>query len=127
MGNWANATNQGSAVGRTMSGTKTVFETASSYSINFFSPPTGGSCTFIGVTDSKFADEIISRGSVDAGKMTQIYIKSISNITRIIGATVINAPNEVSPLTTAIKSKIDISTNKDQLFDLNFDLKNLTS
>src|SRR5579872_4701199 len=32
IGNWANATSQGSAVGKNMAGVKTVFETASSYS-----------------------------------------------------------------------------------------------
>src|SRR3989344_2665097 len=73
MGNWANATSQGLAVGRTMGGQRTVFETASSYSINFFDQPrvdegtrveAGGSCSFIGVTDEKFADKVIVRGSI---------------------------------------------------------------
>src|SRR3989344_6963993 len=70
IGNWANATSQGNAVGKTMAGGKTVFETASSYSINFFD----GSCTFVGVTDEKFADEVIVRGSVENHRMTRIFI-----------------------------------------------------
>lgn len=118
MGNWANATSQGNAVGRTMSGVRTVFETASSYSINFFD----GACTFIGVTDDKFADEVIARGSVSQNKMTQIYVKTINGVMRIVGATLINNPSEVSPLTTAVKSKVDISSHKDKLGDLGFDL-----
>ena len=125
MGNWANATSQGSAVGKNMSGQKTVFETASSYSINFFDPPAGGSCTFIGVTDDKFADEVVSRGSVESGKMTRIFVKTIGGVMRVVGATIINNPMEVSPLTTVVKGKIDISSNKDSLSDINFDLKNL--
>ena len=68
MGNWANATSQGAAVGKTMIhsassgqvGQRTVYETISSYSDTFFD----NSYSFIGVTDEKFADEIIVRGSV---------------------------------------------------------------
>ncbi|MEX2028497.1 MAG: FAD-dependent oxidoreductase, partial [Candidatus Curtissbacteria bacterium] len=118
VGNWANATSQGNAVGKNMAATllrqgsegqgKTVFETASSYSINFFD----GSCSFIGVTDSEFADEIVTRGSVGGGKMTQIYVKTIDGVMRIVGATVINNPGEVAPLSAAIKGKIDIFRNK---------------
>lgn len=121
MGNWANATSQGSAVGKNMAGVRTVFETASSYSINFFD----GSCTFVGVTDDKFADEVVSRGSVDSGKMTRIFIKTIGGAMRVVGATVINNPAEVSPLTSAVKNKVDITGHKEKLGDLNFDLKGL--
>ncbi len=134
MGNWANATSQGSAVGKTMSGARTVFETASSYTINFFD----GSCSFIGVTDEKFADEVIVRGSVEAGKMARIFIKKYhsthsvnsgqagsGSTTRIVGATVIHDPAEVSPLTTAVKSKADISAHVVNLSDTNFDLKQI--
>ena len=121
MGNWANATSQGSAVGKTMAGVKTVFETASSYSINFFD----GVCSFIGVTDDKFADEVISRGSVGGGKMTRIFVKTIDGVMRVVGATIINNPAEVSPLSMAVKNRIDIAGNKDKLSDQNFDLKGL--
>ncbi len=121
MGNWANATSQGNAVGRTMGGQKTVFETASSYSINYFD----GACTFIGVTDDKFADEIVSRGSVEAGKMTRIFVKTIDNVMRVVGATVINSVADVSPLTMSVKNKVDIAKYKDKLTDTNFDLKQL--
>ena len=128
MGNWANATSQGMAVGKTMADQRTVFETASSYTINFFDQPDSkahGSCTFIGVTEADFADEIVNRGSVESGKMARIFIKTIGGIIRIVGATVINDPAEVGPLTTAVKSKLDVATYKDKLRDLNFDLKNI--
>lgn len=134
MGNWANATSQGAVVGKTMAGQRTVFETASSYSINYFD----GACSFIGVTDDKFADEVVSRGSVDSGKMTRIYVKNYINRgltpkgvepqkgqVRVVGATVINNPAEVSPLTSVVKNKIDISNHKEKLSESNFDLKEL--
>lgn len=131
MGNWANATSQGAAVSKTMvhsassgqAGQKTVFETASSYSINYFD----GVCSFIGVTDADFADETIFRGSVESGKMTRIFMKTIDGVMRIVGATVINDPAEVGPLTSAVKNKIDIRKYKDQLSEVNFELKNLAS
>ncbi|KKS04264.1 hypothetical protein A2W45_03425 [Candidatus Curtissbacteria bacterium RIFCSPHIGHO2_12_41_11] len=144
MGNWANATSQGLAVGKTIAGVRTVFETASSYSADFFDRPrvdtsrstgtaksprveAGGHCSFIGVTDESFADEVVTRGTVAEGKMTRIFIKEISGTTRIVGATVINNPAEVGPLTMAVKGKIDISVHKGSLADANFDLKNLVS
>ncbi len=130
MGNWANATSQGSAVGKTMSGERTVFETASFYSINFFDPPTGvagGSCSFIGVTDSDFADETIARGAVAEGKMTRIFIKTIDGVMRVVGATVINDPKQVAPLTFATKNKTDISKWKGKLGDTGFDLREINS
>ncbi len=123
MGNWANATTQGQMAAKGMAGQRTVYETASSYSDSFFD----GTYSFIGVTDSAFADEVISRGSVEEGKMTQIYIKTIDGIRRIVGATVINSAGEVSPLTMAVKGKADISSFADKLADTNFDLKNINS
>ncbi|MBI2327036.1 FAD-dependent oxidoreductase [Candidatus Curtissbacteria bacterium] len=129
LGNWANATSQGSVAAKNMVcaatggkvGARTIFETASSYSDSFF----GKSYTFIGVTDAKYADEVISRGSVESGKMTRIFVKTIDNVLRIVGATVINDPAEVGPLTSAVKGKTDIFPHIDKLGDLNFDLKKL--
>ena len=121
MGNWANATSQGLAVAKTMTGERTIFETASSYSINFVN----GSCSFIGVTDEEFADEVVSRGSVEVGKMTRIFVKTIDGVVRVVGATVINNPAEVSPLTSAVKNKVDVSAYKDKLSNSSFDLKKL--
>src|SRR3989344_4864781 len=128
VGNWGNATSQGLAVGKTMGGVKTVFETASSYSINFFD----GSCSFIGVTDEKFADDVISRGRRPGGAsglegMTRIFVKTINNVMRIVGATVINSVADVSPLTTAVKNRADIIKYKDKLGDEKFDLREIIS
>ena len=121
MGNWANATSQGAAVGKTMVGQRTVFESASSYSDSFFE----GTYSFIGVVDEKFSDEVVSRGSEDSGKMTRIFIKTIGGVMRVVGATVINDPSGVAPLVSAIKNKVDISPYKDRLSNADFDLKRL--
>ena len=121
MGNWANATSQGAAVGKTMSGQRTVYETISSYSDTFFD----NSYSFIGVTDEKFADEVIVRGSVETAKMARVFIKKIAGVVRIVGATVINDPAEVAPLTAAVKNKIDILKFKNRLSDLAYDLKEI--
>lgn len=121
VGTWANATTQGAAVGKTMAGQRTLFETASSYSDSFFE----GSYTFIGMTSVEFADEVIPRGSVEAGKMTRIFVKRINNVVRIVGATVINNPVEVAPLTAVIKGRLDISKNKQRLGDIGFDLNDM--
>ncbi len=122
LGNWANATNQGSVVARTMCGQRTVYDTASSYTTNFFD----GSCSFIGVTDDKFADEIVSRGLVELGKMTRVYIKTIEGVMRIVGATVIDNSAEVAPLTALIKGKVNIANNREKLSDISFNLVELT-
>ncbi|OGD87399.1 hypothetical protein A2870_01490 [Candidatus Curtissbacteria bacterium RIFCSPHIGHO2_01_FULL_41_11] len=121
MGNWANATSQGAAVARTMSGVKTLFESASSYSDTFFE----GKYSFLGVTDEKFADEVVERGTFEAGKKTRIFIKTIGGLMRIVGATIINDPAEVSPLTSAVKKKIDISAHYKKLGEPEFNMKDL--
>ncbi len=138
VGNWTNATTQGSAVGKTMShsassgqaGQRTRFETVSSYSINFFTPPNNGSCTFIGVTDLDFADHVVVRGSAEAGKVTRIFIKKYPStgsgqVTRIVGATVVNNPVDVGPITIAVKNRIDVAKYVGDIDRLDFDLKSL--
>ncbi|MBI2598996.1 FAD-dependent oxidoreductase [Candidatus Curtissbacteria bacterium] len=124
LGNWANATSQGKVAGENMAGgAKVPFETASSYSDSFFE----GTYSFIGVTDAQFADEVITRGSFELGKMTRIYIKTIGSVMRIVGASVINHPMEVGPLTSIIKGKVDVSSHKEQLANTSFDLRGLIS
>lgn len=144
LGNWANATSQGKVAGENMANTyahlrgeqgstlahlggvsdsKVRFETASSYSDSFFE----GHYSFIGVTSEDFADGVISRGSKEEGKMTRIFVKTIGGVMRIVGASVINHPMEVAPLTVAIKGKVDIAEKREKLGDLNFDLRDLNS
>lgn len=122
LGNWANATGQGKIAGENMAkDEKLAYETASSYSDSFFE----GHYSFIGVTLEDFADEVIGRGSKEAGKMTRIFIKTLQGVTRIVGASVINNPVEIGPLTGAVKGKVDISAHMEKLKDPNFDLKEL--
>ena len=131
VGTWANATSQGLAVAKTMVysassgqvGQRTLFETASSYSDTFFE----GSYSFIGMTSEDYADEIVVRGSVEAGKMTRIFIKTTGGITRVVGASVINNPSEVPHLTMAVKNRVDIAKYKDKFADLTFNLQEINS
>jgi NAD(P)H-nitrite reductase large subunit len=131
---WTNATIQGTVVGKTMVhsassgqvGQKTVFEAVSAYTTSFF----GASVSFIGMTENDFADEVIKRGSTEANKMAQIFVKkypstSSGSMIRIVGAIIVNDFSEVTPITTAIKNRIDVSSNLQKLSDLSFDLKNL--
>lgn len=127
VGNWTNATTQGSTVGKTMAGERTKFETASSYSISFFPPPNNGSCSFIGVTEPDFGDRIILRGSSNEGKVTRIFVKKYNGISRIIGATVVNNPADVGPITMAVKNRVDIAKHIDDLQKIDFDLKQLVA
>ena len=77
------------------------------------------------MTDDKFADEVIVRGSVENQKMARIFIKKMNGLTRIVGATVINDPAEVAPLTVSVRNKIDVAKYKKQLGDQSFDFKQL--
>lgn len=121
MGNWANATSQGLTAAKNMCGVKTVFETISSYSDTFFE----GAYSFIGVTDESYSDQIIKRGLVGAEKMARIFVKSINGSMRIVGASIVNDPSEVSPISAAIRSKKDISSFVDKLSNLSFNLKEM--
>lgn len=125
VGNWTNATTQGLVVGKTMGGERTKFETASSYSISFFSPPNSGACSFIGVTDEGFADKIVVRGFTKEEKVTRIFIKKYNGISRIVGATVVNNPVDVGPISMAVKRRVDVAKNVDDLGNIDFDLKSL--
>lgn len=129
VGTWANATSQGAVVAKNMVnsfsggkvGEKSVYETASSYSDTFFE----GSYTFIGMTSQDYADEIITRGSVNLGKVSRIFIKNFEGTTRIVGASVINNTPEVPVLTRAVKEKINVKSFKQNLGDVTFELSKI--
>ena len=131
VGTWTNAIIQGTVVGKTMIGSKTVFEAVSAYTTSFF----GTSVSFIGMTEKDFADQVIRRGSVQAGRMAQIFVKKYlstdstgslqagsGSTTRIVGAIIVNDFSEVAPITATIKNKVDVLSNLQKLSDLNFDL-----
>ena len=132
MGNWANAVAQGEAVALNMivgdkpslpsqnSGKrlavsdKRAFETASTYSINFFE----GNVSFVGVADAKAADNIVVRGKAEDGSMCRILLKN----NRIIGATLVNRAKEQAALVNLVKKKVDVGNFLDKLKDSDFDL-----
>ena len=121
VGTWANATIQGTVVGKTMTGQRTIFEAVSAYTARFFN----STCSFVGMTEPDFADESVTRGTVAEGKIARIFVKHIRGTKRIIGAIVVNNFSEVAPITDAIKNKVDVSQNRDKLADANFDLHSL--
>ena len=124
MGNWANAKAQGEAVATNMvanSSQKAVdgklpFETASTYSINFFD----NNLSFVGVVDGKAADDVITRAQENS--TGRILVKN----SRIIGATLINRAKEQGILVDLVKKRADISKALEKLADPNFELVNLT-
>ncbi len=126
VGTWANAATQAVAVGKTMTGVKTVFEAVCAYTARFFE----STCSFVGMTEADFADEVVTRGTVAEGKISRIFLKnypstSSGSMTRIVGAIIANNFGEVAPITDAIKNKVDVSQNRDKLADANFDLHSL--
>jgi len=130
LGSWANATAQGMTVGKTMTGARTVFETASAYTANIYIGPEASSVgyiSFIGVTDESYADDSVIRGSAEKNEVTRILIKTIDGVMRIVGATVINDRDVIAPLTMAVKNKVDISSYKDQFANASFDLNKINS
>ena len=67
------------------------------------------------------------RGSSKEGKVTRIFVKKYNGIFRIIGATVVNNPADVGPITMAVKNRVDIAKYIDDLQKIDFDLKQLVA
>ncbi len=120
MGNWANAVAQGPVAAKNMTNAEKIpFETASTYSINFFE----GNVSFVGVADAKAADNIVVRGSLESGALGRILLKE----GKVIGATLINRAREQAALVNLVKNRVNISQNLDKLKDPNFDLSQILS
>ncbi len=77
-GNWMNAQTQGRVVAKNMSGAKVSFDLVSSYAMNIV----GIEIIFIGDTSREHAEETILIGSVEAGGVTEVFIRE----NRIVGA-----------------------------------------
>lgn len=118
MGNWANAFSQGPVVAYNMvNSEKKAFETASTYSINFFD----GNVSFVGVVNGKAADNIVVRGSISNGTLARILLRN----GKIIGATLINRAKEQVHLVNLVRKKVNVESHLDKLKDANFDLTQL--
>lgn len=98
VGNWLNAQAHGRTVGKTMAGERTAFSAIRSYSTNVC----GVEVIFIGDTERKLADRIIRKGSVDAGGITQIFIRG----GRTVGATLVNRNTDRAEITRLISEKV---------------------
>lgn len=116
---WANSTIQGTIVGKTMSGQRTVFETVCSYTTAIFNVP----CVFLGITDAGSWDRSIQRGSQDLGKLSQIFAKKYGQELRIVGAISINNSQDSVQIASLIKKKTNILPFVESLSDINFEIK----
>jgi hypothetical protein len=68
---------------------------------------------------------VVTRGSRKDGKVTRIFVKNYRDIVRVVGATVINNPADVAPLTMAIKNKVNVREYFANLEKADFELKTL--
>ncbi len=100
-----------------MTGKKTKFELLSSYATSGF----GLKIAFIGDARPSPDKEIIKRGSKQGGALGRLFLKN----NRLIGGILFNRTDELAPLSKLIVSKADLSQNKNNLADPNFDLKQL--
>ena len=98
-GNWVNASRQGEVSATNMCGDKKVFNEITSFSVNIF----GLNFVFLGEYNRAMADEAVVRDKGD--KIREYYFKG----ERMIGATLINAPEDRPLIEKAIKDKIKLS------------------
>ena len=119
MGNWRNALAQGRRVGLNMVGQKEPFKQVSVYTIKFFE----ATVSFVGDVYTSPETQIISRGSIENNSYGRILLRG----GRIVGATLINLLTDRLAISQLIEEKSDISTFKEKIGNLNFDLKGLVS
>lgn len=117
LGNWANASAQGRTVGLNMAGERIPFATTSMYSINIFE----GNFSFLGDPTVDETTEVIERGSSAEGKLGNLLLRDDV----VVGAALINMPLDRNHITKLIKNKVKITTKKEKLSDLGFDLASL--
>ena len=117
LGNWANAQMQGRIAGLNMAGKKTMFKMVSSYTSSSF----GVSIAFLGNVRTDEDKEVIKRGSREINSLGRFILKD----GKLIGATLINRTQELPLLSKLVEQKIDLTSKKEELADLSFDLKKL--
>jgi NAD(P)H-nitrite reductase large subunit len=119
VGNWANSSSQGRIVGLNMAGTKTLFETASMYSISVFS----NNFSVLGDPTADENTEVIERGSLQDKKIARLLLRDDI----IVGASLINLPIDRNQITKLIKNRTKVTPSKEKLADLGFDLGTLVT
>ncbi len=118
LGNWTNAVQQGRVVGATMAGVKTAMTGVSSYSSTVFSDL---AITFTGdIGMSAGSDEEIRRYDHAKGSLGRLLLKEKT----IVGAILINRPQDAAPISKLIETKKQIPQVRD-LENPNVDLKTL--
>jgi NADPH-dependent 2,4-dienoyl-CoA reductase/sulfur reductase-like enzyme len=101
VGNWMNAQMQGRAVAKIMTGERTEFKLVSSYATNALELE----LIFIGDVDKEAADQVMIRGSVEEGGITQFFVRD----NKLVGAAVIGRNIDRPPITKLIQSGADVS------------------
>ncbi len=101
IGNWMNAQMQGRHVAKVMLGEREPFKLVSSYATNVL----GLEIIFVGDTDRSAAEEIVVRGSVLDGGVTQLFLRN----QKLVGATIVGRNSDRQPITAAIRDQVDKS------------------
>lgn len=117
LGNWVNAQAQGRAAGLNMVGKKEPFRLVSFYTTQGF----GITIAFVGDVRPGEDRTIFKRGSQKSGSYGRIIVKD----GEIIGATLINRTQELSPISKLIEKDFKVSGHEKELTDSNVNLKNL--
>ncbi len=99
IGNWMNAQMQGRHVAKILLGEREPFKLVSSYATNIL----GLEIIFVGDTDRSCADEIVVRGSVSEGGVTQLFIRN----QKVVGATIVGRNSDRQPITQGIRNQVD--------------------
>ena len=119
MGNFDNASAQGTAVGKVMAGGREPFIRVSSYSIMVFGLP----LATIGDITNPPGTEVVLRGDPNEGELAQLFLRD----GRIVGATLVGQMRDAPAIKNLIMSKTDISGAKEALVARGFKLKDLLS
>jgi len=115
LGNWVNAQMQGRAAGLNMVGKREPFRLVSFYTTQGF----GMTIAFVGDVRPAADRLIIPRGSFGVGSYGRIIVKD----GEIVGATLMNRTQELSPLSKLIERDFLVRGHERELADPHFDLK----
>jgi NAD(P)H-nitrite reductase large subunit len=99
-GNWPSAQMQGRVAARNMAGTAEEFQNVSAYATNL----AGLDIIAIGDTDRAASDSTIIVGSVDAGGVTQLFVRS----GKLVGATLVGRNRDRKAVTDGIRAGLPV-------------------
>lgn len=119
MGNWENAHLQGRAAAMNMLGHRHPFHHVSFYTTRGF----GIALSFVGDIRVNEGRTVLRRGSPEAGAYTRIILDG----NRVLGATMLNRPQDLEPLGRIIEHELPVDRHRQQLSDPDFDLRKIRS